>query len=656
MNIPRLPYREDRLFGWLFAAVLLVPLVFSLFTYEDYEIFKFALMLVFTGAGILAVVVKTNSQGRALRANKVFYWFLGLFWLWTLLATLFAWDKNYSFFGFYPRFTSGFVFYSAWAVLIFLLNLLDWEQTRFLLKILVLTSGLVALWGIFQSVGIGFYSGLNASFLNRAAPSFLGNTDFSSMYVVAVLPLAIMFFLRSNKYWYRVYYGLSAFIQLVSLFIFASRGALVALAAALLLALILMVRFSKGKTLVLALAVAFLIVIGGGLGVKFLNISRPQAFQSILSVSDVNTQNRLAVWKLSLGSIIRRPVFGVGLGNFQLMFEHDRPGPIISSGFFDDAHNLPLELAVSGGVFLALWFFCLIATAAVSVWKGFMTDNRPEGIALLSALAGWLVASLFTPVAIPCYVLLAVLLSAAFRQGLGEVVFKPAIRGAAAVIGAVLLIWGLVFFSAEILFYQGAQSFGAGNYQKAYKLTAIATGLNPFNRLYYVFLTGSAIESNQSLARVQQLLRKTQSLDSKRAYGYVELANLDYLLLYRTRDLSLVNTALGNAKKAVMLDLYSSNDYFSLSAFQMAFGDLAGAQASARTGLSLDPNYEQGEIFLAKTYQLQNNKQEMLAALSRASKINPNDLEVLKFWHAVQLSKNVLDVPFNVNLGLGQLD
>ena len=99
-HLPRLPYREDKLFGWLFATVLLVPLVFSLFTYENFETVKYALLLVFTGAGLLAVFIKSR-QPRVLRAGKYFYWFLGLFWLWVLLSSLFAWDKNYSFFGFY---------------------------------------------------------------------------------------------------------------------------------------------------------------------------------------------------------------------------------------------------------------------------------------------------------------------------------------------------------------------------------------------------------------------------------------------------------------------------------------------------------------------------------------------------------------------------
>ena len=654
-HLPRLPYREDKLFGWLFATVLLVPLVFSLFTYENFETVKYALLLVFTGAGLLAVFIKSR-QPRVLRAGKYFYWFLGLFWLWVLLSSLFAWDKNYSFFGFYARFTNSFLFYSAWVALIFLLNLLDWEQLIFLLKTLVLASGLVALWGLLQSVGLGFYLGLTTDFFNRAAPSFLGNTDFSSMFVVALLPLTILFWLRSRGLGRKIYYGLSVFIQLLSLFVFASRGALVALFLAFFTAVFLMLKFGKRKSLVWLAVLVLAVAAGGILGIGFLNFSRPQAFQSVFSLNDANTQNRLAVWKLSVSSIGRWPLFGVGLGNFQLMFEKTRSSALITGGFFDDAHNLPLELAVTGGVFLALWFLCLIGSAVVAAWLRLAQDARPEDIALLSCLAAWLAASLFTPVAIPCYLLLAVLLSACFKTGIGPVAFKPSILAFAAALGVVFAAWGILFLSAEILFFQGTQAYNNENYLAAYKLTATAVRLNPFNRLYYVFLSGDAIQSNQPMATIGELLAKTQSINSSRSYGYVELASLNYLLLYHTKNPMYINTILGDIHKSIDLDPYSAGNYFTLSSYELGLGDLSAAQAAVKNGLALAPDYGEGEIFLAKTYQLQNNKAAMLDALTKASLADPGNLQLLKLWHALQQAQNILDVPFNINLGLGQLN
>ena len=144
----------------------------------------------------------------------------------------------------------------------------------------------------------------------------------------------------------------------------------------------------------------------------FLNLARPGSVVNTVSFSDVNIQYRLGVWKLSVQSIIKRPWLGVGLGDFQLMFERERPTSIVAEGFFDDAHNLPLELAVTGGLPLAVLFFGLVAWGVFSALKRLYAKTDIEASVLLSSLVAWLTASLFTPVPIACYLLLAVFIVA----------------------------------------------------------------------------------------------------------------------------------------------------------------------------------------------------------------------------------------------------
>ena len=644
------------MFGCLFLVVLLVPLVFSLFTYENFEIIKFSVLLVFTGIALVVAFARFRPAGSQARGSKAFFYFLFLFWLWALLASLFAWDKNYSFFGFYARFTNGFIFYTVWAILIFLFSILDWEQARFLLKTAVMVSGLVALWGLMQSVGWGFYLGLTTDFFSRLAPSFLGNTDFSSMFVAATLPLTAVFFYRSQKVRQKIYYAVVGFIQLWSLAVFASRGAFFALSVGLLVSVVLIIKFARKNKLLWLGSIIILAVLGIGFGAKFLDFTRPSLVNSSLVLSDVNVQYRLNVWRLSAESVVKRPLFGVGLGSFQLMFEHDRPSPLIDAGFFDDAHNLPLELAVTGGLPMVIWFLCLIAAACLACCRSLLKDPQPEQMALIAALAIWLAAASFTPVPVPCYVLLALLLSACFKNSLGNLPQKSFLKTGAIIAGTALAVYGCLFFTAETLFYAGTEAYSSGNFAKVYNLATAAVWLNPSNRLYYVFRTAGAIRSNQPLPLDFRLLSQTKQLNSRRAYGYVELADLDYLLLYQTRNPVYMDSVLENLKTAMTLDKFSAGNYFTLSSYELVFGHLAEAQQAARQGLALEPAFEQGQIFLAKTYQLQNNKKEALEALSKAAKINPDDLSVLQLWHQIQQAKDIRAVPFNIDLGLGSID
>ena len=650
MRLPRLPYLEDKVFGCVFFIVLLVPLVFSLITLENFETIKFVLLLIFAGAGAVALFAAKQVFGYTFRGPKSFYYFLGLFWLWAVLATIFSWDKNYSFFGFAGRFTNGLIFYSVWAVFLILLNSLEQIKIDFLLKTTVLVSGLVAFWGLVQSMGVGFYLGLDSGFFNRAAPSFLGNTDFSSMFVAAALPLAVLFFYRSQVFRGKVYYALNGFIQLCALAIFASRGAFVGLLAGLVGTLGLIFYFKRQKAVkwaaVIFLASAMVLFLGS----RFLNYSRPS-----LNLNDQNVSYRLNVWQLALGSIAKRPVFGVGLGSFQLMFEHDRPAVLINGGFFDDAHNLPLELATTGGVLFLIWFLCLLIVAGVTAWRRLKQHPEPEDLAIMASLGIWFTSSLFTPVVIPCYILLAVLLSACFRNtvNLGiskssKIIFQS--------LGTALAVYGCIFFAAEILFFAGVGSYDLGNYQLAYKETTMATFLNPSNRSYFMFRTGSAIRAGLPLTKLDNLFAQTQQLNSRRALSYQQDANLYYLMLYQTRNVAYMSLIRNNLQIAIKLDPYQAGNYFSLSSYEYVFGNLPAAQRAVQNGLRLDPNFSQGQIFLAKICQLQNNKQGTLEALKAAILLEPNNLTFPKMWRAINEAKDIRTIPFNVNLDVGRLN
>ncbi len=659
LSLPRLPYSRDKLFGFLFLIVLIIPLAFSEFNYESFEIIKYALLFIFTGLALaFGLAANKQQEDKAVRGPKALFYCLALFWLWALLSSLLAWDKNYSFFGFYARFTNGFLFYTLWSILLALFCLLGLDKIKALLKTLIFTSGLVALWGLLQSVGFGFYLGFTTDFFNRAAPSFLGNPDFSSMFVAALLPLTLAFLYQSCSLKSRVYYGVSVALQLWSLAIFASRGALLGLAAGLLVAVVLTLIFSKGSRKFLILIVLTLLL-SLWFGSEFLNFARPNAVATTASFNnDPNISNRLGVWKLSLGSVKKRPVFGVGLGNFELMFEHDRKSPIVASGFFDDAHNLPLELAVTGGLPFLLLFLGLIALAVISALKQLAAEYNPLNIALVASIAAWLVGSLFNPVAIPCYMAVALLVSACFsnRANLpswvsGNGVFKKIIL----VLGLVFAVYGAVFITAETLFYSGTQAYDAHNYLTAYKEITVAERLNPTNRLYYVYRAGSAIRAGLPPAQIQALLAAADKLNPGRADSYIQDASLYYLLLYQTQSLSYGGPIISNMRKAISLDPFSVDNYSLMAQYQLVLRQLPAAEASIQTSLSLNPQSYDSWILLAKIYQLDDNKTQVIAALNQALKIEPTNLELIKVIGLAAREPDIRTLPLGLNFNLGYL-
>jgi O-antigen ligase len=308
----RLPYREDTAFGLLALAVFVIPLAFSYYAYENFESVKFSLFLLCTGGAFAAFALANKGRTIIVKYNKYFYALLLAFFLWAVISSIFSLDFVYSLIGFYYRYTSGLLFYAVFLVfLLLLMQLLDAGRLEYLLKILVLDAFLVALVSYLQSFGWIFYSGLGASAFVRG-PSLLGNPDFSAMFLAALLPITVYFFIKSGRLWPRVYYGVVAFSIIVANLILASRATLIAMAISALVALGLLWIFKFPKSLFWALfAVAFLAGVGGN---YFLNVSRPEAVSSIASAPDSNTFDRFSAWDVSFKGIAHAPFFGSGPG------------------------------------------------------------------------------------------------------------------------------------------------------------------------------------------------------------------------------------------------------------------------------------------------------------------------------------------------------
>ncbi|HYV33384.1 MAG TPA: O-antigen ligase family protein [Candidatus Limnocylindria bacterium] len=673
----RLPYRNDSLFGLLFLIALLVPLAFDVYNFESFEVIKFGLLLLLIGFALLVFFKKyfsPNSPALVLRSNKTFFLALGLFIFWALVASLLALDKNYSFFGFYPRFTNGFVFYLLWSILFLLLAVESKAQLWALIKILFFCSGLVALWGLFQSVGWGYYGGQTLDFFARSAPSFLGNPNFSSMFIAALLPVGIYFLYTSKRLLARVYYAVSLFLQIWAVVIFASRGAILALLAGICATIFfsLILKRRVGGRFILLGAVCLLLSLG--LSVGFLNFARPDTVAASLSLQETNIQTRLSVWSTAFKSILEKPVFGFGLGNFELFFESHRSLSSIKTGFFDDPHNLFLYLAITGGApFLFLFLFLICYPAWCGLKKLFKNQSlqaslpapaawadggqAAETAVILGAIAAWFTASFFTPVAIPCYVALAFLISALFTESFSYTTPKSfSLRIVGQIVGLVFIVCALCFITAEHLFFGSIQSYNQNDFSKSHSLVQAAVYLNPVNSLYYQYLAGSAARANFPPAVVEKNILKFSQFHQQRSYTYVQLANSYYLLLYQTNNPALRAVILQNLDRAISIDPFSSNNYFALSQYEFVFGNRDGAISSAKKGLSLDPKNLEARMFLAKIYQYEGNRPMLVEVLEAAIKNSDDKTNLLYLLKLAKKVPDIRDLPFKVSLSLGRLD
>jgi O-antigen ligase len=644
----RLPYRDDPAFGFLALGVFLLPLAFSQYSYENFESIKFSLFLLCVGASAVVFFWRQKSRRLRLKSPKYFYWLLGGFGFWAVLASFFARDYLYAFFGFYYRYTSGLVFYAAFLAFVFLLlNLADEQKIKFIFKIIVFDGLVVALEAFLDAFGLIIYQGLNSDGFFRG-PGLLGNIDFTAIFLACVLPIAAYFLITSRTFKGKIYYAVSIFLMILSGMILASRGGLLAMAASVITALLLLAVYKFPKKFFWILLLSALIAGAGGN--LLIQASRPGAITSIVTAADNNTFSRLYAWRVSLEGIEQSPLVGFGPGNYALFFEQNRlSDPSRQIGVFDDAHNLFLDLAVTGGIPQLLLFLGLILLAGFYGIKQLSKDKSLLTVAIFGSLAAWLVGASFNPVPIPMFMLLALLLVALLLPSVSvlEINFAGWKRILFLALAWLMLLWGAANFISEPLLGFGARAYGGQDYKQAYKLDSLSFALNPTNVQSLNFKTAGEIGLGFNKGIIDRDIGKIESMHKSQAASYVLASNLYALRYSFTKNSSDLQAAISAMQSALKIDPLFAQRYGQLAIYYYEAGDFKNSRTAIEQDLGLQNQDVSGWVLLAKLYQINNNRAGLIFALTKAFKLNP-DGQMEYLLNRAKKSPDVRLVPLEI--------
>ncbi|MEM7411746.1 MAG: O-antigen ligase family protein [Myxococcota bacterium] len=108
----------------------------------------------------------------------------------------------------------------------------------------------------------------------------------------------------------------------------------------------------------------------------------------LTDLDDFPTTSRFRVWRIALETWREAPWFGWGTANFYYAFNSAFDPAITSSSYaetwFDQAHNTLLNTLTTQGVFGALAYLGLFATAAWTTIAHLRAGSRPRGVAVLA--------------------------------------------------------------------------------------------------------------------------------------------------------------------------------------------------------------------------------------------------------------------------------
>lgn len=291
----------------------------------------------------------------------------------TLLAAFFATDNLFiGFFGDYARRTG---FLSYFSLTIFFLAgayLFRLKQIAFLDRATLIVGFLIGIYGFLQHYSIDFIKWNNAY---NSVLSSLGNPDFAAavMAIFFVLNCGLVFN-STKKIWARSLAGLNLLLLLVTIIFSQVRQGL--LAGALGAAIIALVWIHQRQKIVAYVLAGFSVLAGIGAVMGMLNMGPLVKYFYKVSVT-----YRGDYWRAGWRMFTSHPFFGVGLDRYGANFRFYRDatqvarrGPDVIS---NAAHDVPIQLAATGGLFVLVAFLALTGFIA---WRGIVALRRTSGV------------------------------------------------------------------------------------------------------------------------------------------------------------------------------------------------------------------------------------------------------------------------------------
>lgn len=122
--------------------------------------------------------------------------------------------------------------------------------------------------------------------------------------------------------------------------------------------------------------------------------------KSIIDFGETSNSQRIEIWKKTLASIVRKPLLGVGIGNFPIILNQDLR--LAKAG--SSAHNLYLQIAAETGLPALALFLWLILILIKNNFKYFTATEIPSAKAVFYGamlfFLPWVLAYLLTDAAL----------------------------------------------------------------------------------------------------------------------------------------------------------------------------------------------------------------------------------------------------------------
>lgn len=376
----------------IYALAALSPVLFLPITSDAVDFNKQTALIFLVFVSLFAWMVKVLVTGKFFANFNKTHIFVGLFFLATLISTIFSQNKYGSFWGWPQPVSDGFITIIGLVILYFLLsNVLAKNEAINTVIIGAISSGVAILYATLQLLGLFV---LPFGFLKSAAFNTIGSVGSLGIFIAVLIPLFTILVMLTEK-WLRIIFGVATALCAISLVLInypivwwtVLVGSVALIVFGIFKKDLIDLRWLSVSMFFLVLALFFIILrpaIGGA--------SRPiEVYLNQSSTLDI-----------SLKVLKQNPILGTGPGTFSADFSKYKKSDFNNSPLwnirFDKGGSEVLNSLATTGL---LGFAAILALMASVIFYGvkfiFLPDARgKKGAEYLIILSGGILASVIS--------------------------------------------------------------------------------------------------------------------------------------------------------------------------------------------------------------------------------------------------------------------
>lgn len=677
---------------FIYLGVFLIPLFFLALTRNVLGYAKQYLLLILTVLALATFLIKQLVEGKFVfrPINKKFYYFGFLILFSFGLSVFLSLWQSASFWGLPLTISDGLVSLIVFLVFGFLIPqvIKSREELFFMIKLLLLSAGLVAILSLFQLYGVFL---LPFDFAKVASFTLVGSIFGEAIFAAVLLPLALAFVFLSQKRWKIFLIAISALLFLNVLLV-NSRDAWIVLMFSVIISLLFSTRAPDNKINWVWAGFLMLFLICS----LFFIFSKAPLPGFPISPLEVTLSSGSEYFILSkiFGQGTKSAIFGTGPSTFVFDYSQFRSPTLNQSIFwgtrFAQGNSTFLDWVATKGILgglslVLLWVLVIFVGFKKLIKEKLDKISWTAFLGLFSALFGLIVAHFIYPLSFSLLFLFWVLLGVFLAMMVPKIKANRKMTStlnAGFSIGLIVVLvlgLGLLFaqgqrYLAEVKYFNGLEASAEGRTNKAISELNLAVKINPQMDDYWRDLAQIYLSQADSLSKDKELAgqEKRDAIQEVLGHGIDSLneaieiapfnvANWNVRGFYYRNLIGVEGAgqlAVEAYKKAIALEPNSPFSYGELGRVnilmaqhyaeqnnqQLAQQALKDAKSNLTQAVGLKPDYAPAHYLMAVVYDQQGQLDEAIANLENTQLISSQDIGVtfqlgLLYWRAGQAEK-----------------